>query len=80
MNTKWIDKETLLSAPMLDRETASSALFSCIDKVDASLDSYKGLFPGPASEGLFYRAGENRGWTTGFFTGEVWLSFENMPE
>ncbi|MBQ1312247.1 MAG: glycoside hydrolase family 88 protein [Blautia sp.] len=65
---------------MIDRETASSALFSCIGKVEASLDSYNGLFPGPASKGLFYQAGENRGWTTGFFTGEVWLSFENLPE
>ena len=80
MSTKWITEEKLLIYPEIQEDDAKQALSHCIGKVDQALSRYQGLFPGPASKGNFYTPGPNRGWTTGFFTGELWLSYENLPE
>ncbi len=77
---KWITQEKLCEASEISAEDASKALDRCIAKVEQALLCYGGLFPGPASVKNFYIPGENRSWTTGFFTGEVWLSYENLPE
>lgn len=77
---RWITQNQLISADEISREEASKALALCMEKVEQALTCYKGCFPGPASVNHFYVPGPNRGWTTGFFTGEVWLSYENLPD
>ena len=80
MEKKWISVQQLSEYPEITQEEAASALDACINKVDRALDMYHGDLPGPASKNGFYVPGPNIGWTTGFFTGEVWLAYENAPE
>ena len=77
MEKKWIDEKELAAYPEITPQEARKVLQDCVQRVIASLKAPGEGFPGPASVNRFYRKGPNRGWTTGFFTGQVWLSWEN---
>ncbi len=52
------------------------ALEFCTKQVVAGLDRFTEHFPRAYSDNNFYPATENVDWTTGFWTGEIWLSYE----
>ena len=80
MQKKWIEEKELMCYPEISREEAGEILQSCICRIIESLKVMQDGFPGPASVNGVYRKGENRGWTTGFYTGEVWLAWENAKD
>ena len=74
---KWITENDIGSYPELSQGEAKEALSLCVSGVLRYLDFYKDAFPGPASFDGNYIPGPNKGWTTGFYTGQVWLAYEN---
>ncbi len=77
---KWITVDKLEGYPEITQREAKEALSVCISGVLKYLDDFTDSFPGPASFGGFYKPGENKGWTTGFYTGELWLAYENATD
>lgn len=73
----WISKEKIFSYPEAENQEIRQALDYCIGQVKRNIDRYGDKFPNSNSVDGFYPLVENRGWTTGFWTGEVWLSYEN---
>ncbi len=78
--SKWISKDKLKDHPEITRGEAEDALALCVSGVLKYLDAYGDRFPGPASVQNRYIPGENKGWTTGFYTGQVWLAYENAVD
>lgn len=74
--SKWIDKNEIWNNPGLTRSEAEEALALCVSQLLYYLPDFTEAFPGPASFDGFYRPGPNKGWTTGFYTGELWLAYE----
>ncbi len=74
---KWINKENIQNYPVLTEEESKKALSFCIDGTLENLDYFKDNFPPASSTEGVYPTGSNRGWTTGFYTGQVWLAYEN---
>ena len=74
---KWIEEKDLAKSPELTDAEAADALKQCIGHNRQNLQKFTDAFPGPNSENGFYQPVKNKGWTTGFWTGELWLSFEN---
>ncbi len=54
-----------------------TALGDAIRQIDSCLPAFIEKFPFSHSEGNFYEASENVEWTTGFWTGELWLAYEH---
>jgi unsaturated chondroitin disaccharide hydrolase len=52
------------------------AIAFILGRIDANLDVFTSRFPAPASHRLVYSATENTDWTTGFWTGMLWLAYE----
>ena len=74
---KWITEKEFAAYPEITMAEAKKSMAVCVDKVDAMLKDFTDAFPGPASENNYYVPGPNRSWTSGFWTGEVWLAYEN---
>ncbi|MGI5990332.1 MAG: glycoside hydrolase family 88 protein [Lachnospiraceae bacterium] len=77
---KYLSYEEINNNPEITRDEAMEALSRCIDVTENGLSRYKGEFPSANSESGFYIPGPNVGWTTGFWTGEVWLSWLNTKD
>ncbi len=60
----------------MTKEKQKKALAFCVKQILHVLPEFTDKFPKAYSEGLFYRQTENRDWTTGFWTGEIWLAYE----
>jgi len=75
MSEKWISRREIEAYPELSAEEARQVLAACTERVVKNLDYYGDGFPGAASEHNFYTPGPNLGWTTGFYTGEIWLAY-----
>ena len=74
---KWISLEQVLQAPEATPEEVHAALEQCVSQVRGNLPAFESKFPAANSEGNFYTPGPNTDWTSGFWTGEVWLAYEN---
>lgn len=76
----WVSLKELESNKYKEVTTDSveKALFFCINQVLKNIEQFGDKFPESASEANFYRFGENVEWTTGFWSGEVWLAYENI--
>ncbi|MCR4656082.1 MAG: glycoside hydrolase family 88 protein [Lachnospiraceae bacterium] len=74
---KWINKGNIQGYPALTEEEGRKALSFCIEGTLENTDCFKNSFPYAASTGNIYPVVANTGWTTGFYTGQVWLSCEN---
>ena len=74
---KWIDINLLEKYPEATDSMISEALDMCMEQVKNNLPAFEEHFPAANSEGNFYTPGINTDWTSGFWTGEVWLSYEN---
>lgn len=74
---KWITTEELDDYREADTQEIKDALRFAVKQVEHNLAEFTDKFPGPNSFHNFYVPGENVEWTTGFWTGEIWLAYEN---
>ena len=66
--------------PEISREEIKAALdFSCRQILHV-LPEFTDKFQNAYSENGFYRPVENRDWTCGFWTGEIWLAYEHCKD
>lgn len=77
---KWITESALEGYPEAQDREIREALHSAVQQVERNLADFTDSFPGANSVNGRYRPGENRGWTTGFWTGEIWLAYEAEAE
>lgn len=73
----WITIKDLEQYPQITREEAEAALDLASAQVLSCLPDFTDRFPKAYSEHGFYEATENRDWTPGFWTGEIWLAWEH---
>ena len=68
----------------LSKETLYSALHEALTKIDRNARTFINTFPRPASTDYVYpgilNAGEWDDWTSGFWTGILWLAYEITGE
>lgn len=62
--------------PIISKEEIQAALQFSSQQVIRNLPEFTDKFPNAYSEGGFYQPIENDYWTTGFWTGEIWLAYE----
>lgn len=63
--------------PEITPEEVTGALDFAAEQVTRNLPEFTHKFQNAYSEGGFYAPIENDYWTTGFWTGEIWLSYEH---
>ena len=73
-------KSSLLTYKTISRQEAQGYLLRAVDLVRGNLGQFTVCFPYSNSQGGFYQPGDNREWTTGFWTGEIWLAYEMTGE
>lgn len=66
--------------PVITKKEVEEALNFCKDQVLKNLPEFTEKFQNAYSENGFYGPIENEYWTTGFWTGEIWLSYEFAAE
>ena len=66
--------------PLVTEEEIKEALDFCVGQVESNLPQFTHQFQKAYSENLFYQPIDNNYWTTGFWTGEIWLSYEYAKE
>lgn len=66
--------------PLITEEEINTALDFCTEQVEANLPKFTDKFQKAYSENNFYQPIDNDYWTTGFWTGEIWLSYEYAKE
>lgn len=76
----WIKQEELEKRPVLTKEEGLKALDGACGQVLRGLSQFTERFPRAYSEHGFYPPTENVDWTTGFWTGEVWLAYERTGD
>lgn len=59
---------------------AEDFLARAVKLVQENLPEFTEYFPDSNSEENFYPQTENREWTTGFWTGEIWLAYERTKD
>lgn len=73
-------KESFENHKKITEKEIKYAINHAIEQVDRNISVFKGGFPAAASVDNFYPKTENDDWTNGFFTGELWLSYEMTGE
>jgi len=66
--------------PEISREEMKKALDFCCEQILHVLPEFTDKFQNAYSENGFYRPVENRDWTCGFWTGEIWLAYEHCGD
>jgi len=74
--SKWIKEQDIAQYTEITEWEVAQALSNAVRQTAKNLPAFTESFPGPASFSGFYKPGENKNWTTGFWTGEIWLSYE----
>lgn len=69
-----------MNIPSVTTEEAKQALNRSVEQVRRNLEQFTYHFPFAASENNFYKPIENNYWTTGFWTGMIWLAYEATRE
>ena len=64
----------------MNREKVKHAFTAAQEIVKSHLKDFKGGFPAPASENQFYPRIENIDWTAGFYTGMLWMFYEESKD
>ncbi len=64
----------------LQEQQIKKALDTGCMQVLKNIEAFKGKFQVDNSENGFYTPRENESWTSGFYTGEFWLSFEHTGD
>ena len=62
--------------PLITKEEIRDGLEICANQIIKVLPEFTDKFQGSNSENLWYQPVENKSWTTGFWTGEIWLAYE----
>lgn len=73
----WITLEKLEQKPEITDSEVEAALDAASAQVIRNLPEFTHCFQKAYSENGFYQPTENRDWTTGFWTGEIWLAYEH---
>lgn len=73
----WIALEKLEQKPEITDSEVEAALDAASAQVIRNLLKFTHCFQKAYSENGFYQPTENRDWTTGFWTGEIWLAYEH---
>ncbi len=73
----WIAFEKLEQKPEITDSEVEAALDAASAQVIRNLPKFTHCFQKAYSENGFYQPTENRDWTTGFWTGEIWLAYEH---
>lgn len=68
--------DNLLHYPKLTMEEVDRYLKWAIRQVECKLEQYTDKFPDSNSQDEIYPISENTTWTTGFWTGQLWLAYE----
>lgn len=68
-------RESLLKYPEITNEALHQAYDTAARLVTENLEEFTAIFPDSASKDHFYQPSENVEWTTGFWTGEIWLAY-----
>ena len=76
----WIGREALGDKPEISTEEVKTALDIACGQVLCNLERFTERFPKAYRVDGFYEATENVDWTTGFWTGEVWLAYEHTGD
>ncbi|MGM0881022.1 MAG: glycoside hydrolase family 88 protein [Bacillota bacterium] len=63
-------------SPVWDRTEVEKAIQFVLKQIDRNLDTFTEKFPDASSVGNIYRAIGNIEWTSGFWTGMLWLAYE----
>ena len=66
--------------PVITREEVENALHFSAEQVLCNLPDFTYKFQKAYSENNFYHPTRNTDWTTGFWTGEIWLAYEYCKE
>lgn len=69
-------KQTLECYPEITRVKLEEAYKKAVELVISNVDEFLYRFPDSNSKNNFYPRTENIEWTTGFWTGEIWLAYE----
>lgn len=64
----------------ITKTEVDQAIKNAIRQVECNLPELKDKFKASTSENNFYPASENTEWTTGFWTGEIWLAYEHTKD
>lgn len=73
---RYIPLEKLEEKPEITTEEVMDGLSTASKQILGVLPEFTDCFQKAYSEDGFYQATENRDWTTGFWTGEIWLAYE----
>lgn len=60
----------------LSQQQVKAALDQAIIQIDSNIDYFNETFPTPATKDNIYEKMPNTEWTTGFWTGILWLAYE----
>ena len=70
----------LENAPEITAAEVENALQFAAEQIGRNLPDFTCQFQNTFSEQNFYGPSDNVGWTTGFWTGEIWLAYEYTRE
>ena len=73
-------KDSLKTYKIMEKGEAGACLDLAVDLVRENLKTFTHCFPDSNSRNNFYPQSDNREWTTGFWTGEIWLAYERTGE
>lgn len=72
--------EQLLTYDVISEEEVKAAKTLAVSLVQANLPEFTEWFPDSNSQNQFYPKSQNVEWTTGFWTGEIWLAYEETRD
>ena len=73
-------KETLEAYEAITAEEALEALNHVVTRIKNNISDFFDTFPAASSINQIYLASENDDWTNGFWTGQLWLAYEQTKE
>ncbi len=76
----WIALEKLEQMPEITDKEVEAALDAASAQIIRNLPQFTDKFQMAYSENGFYHPTENRDWTPGFWTGEIWLAYEHTQD
>lgn len=75
-----ISKENLLNCSEITDKQVEEYLKIAVNLVKNNSEEFIECFPDSNSENNFYKKTENVEWTTGFWTGQIWLAYEETKD
>ena len=74
------DKEKYSDYELLTKEKIDAALAEAIDRIKKHMPEFTDGFPAEASINNVYPSVPNRSWTESFYTGMLWLCYEETKD